>query len=69
MTRKIEIAQMTMEEIIAYAENIKQKNRDYNAKHYNNTIKTDPEKYELWKQKCKIANQKQYYKKKQIEIS
>ena len=31
MTKKIELAQMTMEEIIAYAEKVKTKNRDYNA--------------------------------------
>ena len=49
MTRKIDITKMTFEEIIAYAEKAKQNNRDNNARYYNNTNKTDPEKYELWK--------------------
>ena len=60
---------MTIEEIMAYAEKVKQNNRDYNARHYNNTIKTDPEKYELWKHKCKVANKKYYDKKNGHTIS
>ena len=49
--------------IIAYAEKAKQNNRDNNARYYNNTIKTDPEIYEIWKQKCQEANKRQYKKK------
>jgi hypothetical protein len=61
MPRKIDISQMTTEEIVAYAE--KQQSRDRATKYYNNTIKTDPEKYKLWLQQCKEANKRQYYKK------
>ena len=64
MTKKVDITEMTMEQILAYAGLVKQKHRDNNARYYNNTIKTDPEKHEIWKQKCKVANQKQYNKKK-----
>jgi hypothetical protein len=63
MPRKIDISQMTTEEIVAYAEKVKQQNRDRVTKYYKNTIKTDPEKYKLWLQKCKEANKRQYYKK------
>ncbi len=63
MPRKIDISQMTTEEIVAYAEKVNQQNRDRVTKYYKNTIKTDPEKYKLWLQKCKEANKRQYYKK------
>ena len=63
MPRKIDISQMTPDEIVTYAEKVKQQNRDRVKKHYNNTIKTDPEKYKLWLQKCKEANKRQYNKK------
>ena len=63
MPRKIDISQMTTEEIVAYAEKVKQQNRDRVTKYYKNTIKTDHEKYKLWLQKCKEANKRQYNKK------
>ncbi len=63
MPRKIDISQMTPDEIVAYAEMVKQQNRDRVTKYYKNTIKTDPEKYKLWLEKCRLANQRQYYKK------
>ena len=63
MPPKIDISQMTTEEIVAYAEKVKQQNRDRVTKYYKNTIKTDPEKYKLWLQKCRLANQRQYNKK------
>ncbi len=62
MPRKIDISQMTTEEIVTYAEKVKQQNRDRVTKYYKNIIKTDPEKYKLWLQKCKEANKRQYYK-------
>lgn len=61
--KKIGITQMTTEEIIAYAERVKQQNCERVKKHYHNTIKTDPEKYELWKKTCNEANKKRYYKR------
>ena len=63
MPRKIDIAQMTTEEIVAYAEKVKQQNRDRVTKYYKNTIKPDPERYELWLQQCREANNRQYYKR------
>ena len=63
MAKKIDISQMTTEEIVAYAERVKQQNRERVKKHYHNTIKTNPEKYELWKKRCNEANIKQYYKR------
>jgi len=63
MPRKIDISQMTPDEIVAYAEKVKQQNRDRVKKHYNNTIKTDPERYEAWLQQCREANNRQYYKR------
>ncbi len=47
MPRKIDISQMTTEEIVAYTEKVKQQNRDTVTKYYKNTIKTDPEKYKV----------------------
>ena len=63
MPRKIDISQMTTEEIVSYAERVKQQNRDRVNKYYNNTIKTDPEKYKVWLQKCNEANKCQYQKR------
>ena len=63
MPRKIDISQMTTEEIVAYAEKVKQQNRDRVNKHYKNTIKSDPERYKVWLQQCRLANQRQYNKK------
>ena len=63
MPRKIDISQMTTEEIVAYAEKVKQQNRDRVTKYYKNTIKTDPERYEAWLEQCREANNRQYYKR------
>ncbi len=63
MPRKIDISQMTPDEIVAYVEKVKQQNRDRVKKHYNNTIKTNPERYELWLQQCREANKRQYFKR------
>jgi hypothetical protein len=64
MPRKIDISQMTTEEIVAYAEKVKQQSRDRVTKYYRNTIKTDPEKYKVWIQNCNEANQRQYHERK-----
>ncbi len=52
MAHKIEINNMTVDELMAYVEKTKQQNRDRVKKHYYNTIKTNPEKYEHFKKKC-----------------
>ena len=67
MPRKIDISQMTTEEIVAYAEKVKQQNRDRVNKHYKNTIKSDPERYKVWLQQCRLANQRQYNKKTELQ--
>ncbi len=54
---------MTPDEIVAYAEKVKQQNRDRVKKHYNNTIKTDPARYETWLQQYREANNRQYYER------
>ncbi len=46
MPRKIDIAEMTHEEVIAYAEKCKQQTRDRVNRYYHNTVKNDPVKYE-----------------------
>jgi type III secretory pathway component EscR len=59
---------MTPDEIVAYVEKVKQQNRDRVTKYYKNTIKTDPEKYKVWLQKCKEANKRQYYQKNEHQM-
>lgn len=58
MAHKIDINKMTIEEIMAYVEKTKQQNRDRVKKHYYNTIKVDPEKYEKFKKKCLESTKK-----------
>jgi hypothetical protein len=65
MPKKIDISQMTHEEVIAYAEKVKQQARDRVNKYYHNTVKNDPVKYSNYLQKCK-KNNKTYYDSKQI---
>jgi len=67
MARKIDISQMTNEEIIAYAERVKQQARDRVNKYYHNTVKNDPVKYANYLQKCK-RNNKTYYDSKNEAI-
>ena len=63
MTRKVNISEMTHEEVIAYAERCKQQNRDRVNRYYHNTIKTDPEKYQRFLKKCQKNNSKYYHSK------
>ena len=56
---------MTHEEVIAYAEKVKQQARDRVNKYYHNTVKNDPVKYSNYLQKCK-KNNKTYYDSKQM---
>jgi len=65
MPKKIDIAEMTHEEVIAYAEKVKQQARDRVNKYYHNTVKNDPVKYSNYLQKCK-KNNKTYYDSKQM---
>ena len=63
MGRKVEISQMSHEEVIAYAERCKQQNRDRQNKYYQNTVKNDPEKYQRFLKKCQKNNSTYYYSK------
>ena len=63
MGRKVEISQMSHEEVIAYAERCKQQNRDRQNKYYQNTVKNDPEKYQRFLKKCQKNNSKYYHSK------
>ena len=63
MGRKVEISQMSHEEVIAYAERFKQQNRDRQNKYYQNTVKNDPEKYQRFLKKCQKNNSTYYYSK------
>ena len=65
MPRKIDISEMTHEEVIAYAEKVKQQARDRVNRYYHNTVKNDPVKYSNYLQKCK-KNNKTYYDSKQM---
>jgi hypothetical protein len=65
MPKKIDISEMTHEEVIAYAEKVKQQARDRVNKYYHNTVKNDPVKYSNYLQKCK-KNNKTYYDSKQM---
>ena len=59
--KKIEISDMSHEEVIAYAERCKQQNRDRQNKYYQKTVKNDPEKYQRFLEKCQKNNCKYYY--------
>ena len=65
MPKKIDISEMTHEEVIAYAEKVKQQGRDRVNRYYHNTVKNDPVKYSNYLQKCK-KNNKTYYDSKQM---
>jgi hypothetical protein len=69
MPKRIDISQMTNEQIVAYAERVRQQNRDRVKKHYENTIKTDPERYAAWKHKCNQANKKHYYLNRDMVVA
>ena len=65
MPKKIDISEMTHEEVIVYAEKVKQQARDRVNRYYHNTVKNDPVKYSNYLQKCK-KNNKTYYDSKQM---
>jgi hypothetical protein len=64
MARKIDISEMTHEEVIAYAEKCKQQTQDRVNRYYHNTVKNDPVKYANFLKKC--SKNKTYYDSKQI---
>ena len=66
MPKKIDISEMTHEEVIAYAEKVKQQARD--RVNYHNTVKNDPVKYSNYLQKCKKNNKTYYIQKKLLKF-
>lgn len=54
------IQNMTQEQMTAYVETVRARNRANAKKYYNEKIKTDPEKYEKFKVKCAKASKKYY---------
>ena len=67
MANKKNVQSMTPEELAAYVEVVRQRNAANAKKYYNEKIKTDPEKYTKFLQKCKEPNRK-YYQSKHVEI-
>ena len=67
MANKKNIQSMTPEELAAYVEVVRQRNTANAKKYYNEKIKTDPEKYNKFLNKCRAPNRK-YYHSKQMTI-
>ena len=58
----------TPEQAAEYLEELRRRNRD-RAKYFNdNKIKTDPEKYEVFKNKCKKHSNNFYHKNKNLSV-
>ncbi len=68
MANKKNVQSMTPEELAAYVEVVRQRNAANAKKYYNEKIKTDPEKYNKFLQKCKEPNRKYYQSKQIVEI-
>jgi hypothetical protein len=66
MANKKNVKEMTPAELAAYVENIRERNRTRSKKYYDEKIKTDPEKYAKFLDKCRAPNLKYYYSKQEI---
>ena len=58
----------TAEEAAEYIEFLRRRNRERAKEFYENKIKTDPEKYEVFKNKCKKHSNDFYHKNKNISV-
>jgi preprotein translocase subunit Sss1 len=58
----------TAEEAAEYVEELRRRNRERAKAHYDNKIKTDPEKYQQFLQKCKKPNNDFYHKNKNLYV-
>jgi hypothetical protein len=63
MANKKNVQIMTPEELAAYVESVRKRNAANSKKYYETKIKTDPEKYNKFLNKCRAPNLKYYYKK------
>ena len=66
MTVKQDISLMTADQLAAYVEKVRAKRRERAKHYYDNVIKNDPEKYEIFLNKCKKKNVTYYNKKNNI---
>jgi len=66
MVCKKDISLMSAEELSAYVEKVRAKRRERAKHYYDNVIKNDPEKYEIFLNKCKKNNVTYYNKKNNI---
>ena len=53
MVCKKDISLMSADELSAYVEKVRSKRRERAKHYYDNVIKNDPEKYEIFLNKCK----------------
>ena len=60
MANKKNVQSMTPQELAAYVEAVRDRNRLNAKNYYDNKIKTNPEKYDKFKEKCAKAS-KTYY--------
>ena len=63
MANKKNVQTMTPEELAADVESVRKRNAANSKKYYETKIKTDPEKYNKFLNKCRAPNLKYYYKK------
>ena len=58
----------TAEEAAEYIEFLRRRNRERAKEFYENKIKTNPEKYEVFKNKFKIHSNNFYHKNKNLSV-
>ena len=58
----------TAEEAAEYIEFLRRRNREKANEFYDNKIKTEPEKYEVFKRKCKKHCNNFYHKNKNLTV-
>lgn len=58
----------TAEEAAEYIEFLRRRNRERAKQFYDNKIKTDPEKYEAFKNKCKKHSNNFYHNNKNLTV-
>ena len=68
MANKKNVKAMTPDELAAYVESVRKRNAANAKKYYETKIKTDPEKYNKFLEKCRAPNLKYYYKKQSTDI-
>ncbi len=58
----------TAEEAAEYIAFLRRRNRERAKEFYDNKIKTNPEKYEVFKNKCKVQSNNFYHKNKNLSV-